>query len=33
LADVVVGSLEEITVELVASIGQPGWGAQDDLDR
>jgi beta-phosphoglucomutase-like phosphatase (HAD superfamily) len=33
LADVVVSSLEEITVELVASIGQQGVGSADDLDR
>ena len=32
LADLVVSSLEEITVELVASIGQQGVSA-DDLDR
>jgi hypothetical protein len=29
----VVSSLEEITVELVASIGQQGVGSADDLDR
>jgi HAD superfamily hydrolase (TIGR01509 family) len=33
LADLVVSSLEEITVELVASIGQQGVGSADDLDR
>ena len=33
LADLVVSSLEELTVELVASIGQQGVGSADDLDR